>query len=434
MSSEPGHPVDSRESAAVSRPSLTNRADATNHRDSAGDGESVSEAEERLPPILASFREEFGDLVNMAISVVPTRKLRREVTREIRGQNDGTLKSRTVRAAMKEFLKWYLEQENSQLVLENQEGEEVTTPLPNSYSDEYGRQWYGRLKDIEREFVRNAPEPHTAMLSLTASTTTAEGEPRPPGDHLRGLQETWSPYVRRELQRALDEAGFGRYNEAVNYEKANAIGYVLDGEVAAAKWWEYVTVVEPHGGGGDATGYGHFHVGVFASHEVEEELFHPVVRKHVEKCEHAGREAHNLFHPEEEKRPVSVNEVDPESEPEGEEIGNLGSYLSEYIGGFSEELEERPMHELVFQATCWATGTQRVRASVGANELAREGRVRRAREGETEIPSASGEWTPQAIENVESGERRPPALGGSSYLREIHVEGEALSRSLDPPG
>jgi len=426
------------QSTQPSRPSITNCADSTDGDDTASTDESLSEEEETIPPILAKFREEFPDLVNLAISTVPGDRLRQECTRQMRG-GDGSLKSRLVRGVLSEFLQFYIEQENSRLVFESPEGEEVTAPVPNSYSEEYGRKHYGKLKDIERAAVEEASALHTVMLSLTASTTKENGQQRPLGDHLQGIQDAWSPYVRRELQRVLDRAGFDRYDRRLDYDLANGFAWLFDEE--PVKWWEYVTVVEPHGGGGDATGYGHFHVGVFTSHPVEEEMFHPVVEKHVEKCEYAGQEAHDLGAADPDDRPISLNEVDPETEAEGEEIGNLGSYLSEYIGGFGGELSERPIYELVFLAVCWAQGRQRVRYSRGGNKLAEQGRAIRAANGETTIPSPEPGWTVEAIEDAESGERRPPSTGGADYMVSIldgppigqGPPGDAGGGGLDPP-
>ena len=404
---------DDGQSAADSRPSLTNRADPESDAHSPSTADSLSEEAETIPPILASFREGFSDLVNLAISTVPGERLRQECTREVRG-GDGSLKSRLTQGVLKEFLRWYIEQENSQLVFEGPDGTEAMAPVPNSYSDEYGRNHYGRLKDLEREAVRESSELHTVMLSLTASSTDENGMQRPLGDHLQGIQDSWNPSVRRELQRVMTDAGFGRYDPAIDYDLASGMAWLFDEE--PPKWWEYATVVEPHGGGGEATGYGHFHVAVFASHPVEEEMFHSVIEKHVEKCEYAGREAHDVSAADPDDRPISVNAVDPDSDSEGEEIGNLGSYLSEYIGGFSGELEERPMHELLFQATAWSQGRQRVRYSNGAGALARQGRERRARNGETEIHVPEPGWDVKAIENTASGERHPPAQNGSDYM------------------
>ena len=422
----------SAETGGCSRPCKTNCAGQENREDETSTDEIEVEKKEKIPPIVESFRESFPGLVNMAISTVPGARLRRECTREIRG-GDGSLKSRVVEGVLRSFLEWYIEQEDLDLVFEGPDGETVKSPAPNSYSREYGEKHYGRLKDIEEQAVRDSPDLHTGMLSLTASGTDEDGMQRPPGEHLQGIQDTWSRYTRRELQRVMEGAGFERYDSSIDYELADAVGWALDDEEGAAKWWEYATVVEPHPGEGANGGYGHFHVAVFASHPIAEEMFHSVVDKHVSRCEYAGEEAHEylsrgfdadvadgmveVFGGEKIERPdtISENSVNPESEPEGQEIGNLGSYLSEYISGFSESLEDRPIQELVFQAVCWSQGRQRVRYSNGANELASEGRLYRAREGETEIPVSAPGWDVKAIEERHSGEKRPPAQKGSDY-------------------
>jgi hypothetical protein len=58
-------------------------------------------------------------------------------------------------------------------------------------------------------------------------------------------------------------------------------------------------------------------------------------------------------------------------------VENLGSYVSEYIGSYGERAVDREMHEQQFYAVAWATGTQRVTFSNGANELIRNERFRR---------------------------------------------------------
>jgi hypothetical protein len=48
-------------------------------------------------------------------------------------------------------------------------------------------------------------------------------------------------------------------------------------------------------------------------------------------------------------------------------IGNLGSY----IGAHGEALFDRGLDELIFRSAVWATGTQLVRFSTGANQMIR---------------------------------------------------------------
>lgn len=402
--------------SAVSRPSLTNCADSDSGGVSGSTGESGRDDMVAIRGIVEKCRESSA-LAQRAMSVVPEKRLRKECTREIRS-GDGGYRSRVVVGVLKAFLRWYVEQRDSQLVFNSPEGEEVSAPLPCSFKEEYGRQYYGRLKDLEREFIRQASEPHTAMLTLTGSSSNANGSPRCPADHIRDIQDSWGDYVRRELQRELSSAGFERY----------------DPDDPPEKWWEYATVVEPQ-----KSGYGHFHVAVFTSEEIGEEMFHSVIDKHIEKCDIAASKAH-AYEPEmygdspgdwsEENKPISVRSVDTDS-PEGTEaISNLGSYLSEYIGAFEGELLDREVTDLIFFATLWATNTQRVRFSVGANELASEGQERRTGEpAEPPMPTDPEEerWTLEGIRDPDGG-MYPPHTGGGIEM--VPIEG---APNADPP-
>lgn len=402
--------------ADASWPSKANCADSENSTENDSEGDSRVLEVKRIQRICESVDH---DLARRAVSVVPDRELRRECVREIRG-GDGEYRAKTVRAVLKAFLRWAVEQLDSEMVFESMEGDTVKAPVPVSISEEKAREYYARLKDIERALVAFGHDPHTTMLTFTGSSENANGDPRCPVDQLDDVQSSWDPYLRRELDRVMKEAGFERFERHMDYDLANSIGYVFDGETASAKFYEYVTVIEPH-----KTGYGHFHVGVFASHELDQEMFQPVIEKHVDVCDIASSKAHD---PDSEKT-ISVNEVDPSVECDSDEaedgvVTNLGSYLSEYIGSFSDgEFLERPIHELVFYASCWATGRQRVRFSVGANKMAAEGQ--RIRTGEP-TPSAT-DWRLKEIVRPD-GETHPPATGGG-------VETEAIrgASSADPP-
>ncbi len=110
----------------------------------------------------------------------------------------------------------------------------------------------------------------------------------------------------------------------------------------------------------------------FVDGEVTEEDFRPAIDAHLKHCEIAHRDAHDYFHSDDEKRPISVNRIDPDVDPNADDVaavGNLGSYIAEYIGSHGKELFDRSLSELAFRAACWATGTQRVTFSPGATEL-----------------------------------------------------------------
>lgn len=415
-------------------PSKPNRADHADDDEEPSTDASLPEGKGCIPLIVEKLRDEFPALARMAISMESGRRMRRECTREIRGNSDGSLKSRIVTGVLKEFLRWFYDIEESKLHLKSNKGRELAVDLTNTYNEDKAKEYYGRLKDIERELHREGNDPHTAMLTFSASSTNDDGMLRPPADHLRELQETWGDNTRRELQRQMTDAGFDRYDEHVDYELANGIGLVLcgaPGEPAPMKWWEYVTVVEPHGSsGGVASGYGHFHTAIFASDPINTSLLAPVIGKHVEKCDHAEPEAHGCYGLDPSNQAISINRMTNEDNEDAENedgLGNLGSYLSEYIGGFSGPPNEREVYQLVFESVCWSTGTQRVRFSNGANQLARQGRARRT------DPSAvtDEEWTATAIENGD-GEKFPIAQkGGQDWMVEI-LNGPPIHR--EAPG
>lgn len=133
-------------------------------------------------------------------------------------------------------------------------------------------------------------------------------------------------------------------------------------QVLSGKKWEYARVWEPH-----ESGYGHLHVAVFVEDPdgtIAAEQFEPVMRSHVENCDPAGSDAHAV---EGDDAAVSVRD----------DVNNLGSYVSEYIGIFGDETLERPMKEQMFYAVTWATGTRRVDFSNGAQDLMTKEQFRR---------------------------------------------------------
>jgi hypothetical protein len=143
---------------------------------------------------------------------------------------------------------------------------------------------------------------------------------------------------------------------------------IMDGYDAARKQlhhvlsgrnWEYARVWEPH-----ADGYGHLHLAIFVEDggDLEAGDFEPVMRSHVDNCGPAGSEAHA---------------VDGDAVSVRDDVQNLGSYISEYIGIFGDETLERPITEQMFYATCWATNTRRVDFSNGAQELMTQEQFRR---------------------------------------------------------
>jgi len=313
------HPVDKRPidgSDAVSRPSKTNRH---------GPRESLSRGDLAIEP---------DDVPSGAglrpLSVEPDRSLRDEAVHNL---TDGP-QARPTYAVISEFRDWYNGYLSSHIEYDGPEGQTSRTRLENSYQPEYGKRYYAKVKDLERGMERGYEGLTTVLMTLTASTKNANGGPRCPADHMRDIMDGYDA-ARKQLHKTLN----GRN-------------------------WEYARVWEPH-----ESGYGHLHLAVFVEDGGGEPLtpgdFEPVMRSHVANCDPAGWNAHRPDSSDD--SPVSINS----------DVENLGSYISEYIGIFGEEVLNRPMSEQMFYATCWATGTRRVDFSNGAHDLMAKEQFRR---------------------------------------------------------
>lgn len=261
------------------------------------------------------------------ISVEPERRLRNEAVQEVAGEPQ----ARPWYAVVDEWRSWYDDYRRSHIEYESPDGETTRTRLENSYQPQYGKRYYARFKDLERGIQRRWGDVTTVMLTFSASTLNAEGFPRCPADHMRDVAEGWNT-ARKRLHKVLGD-----------------------------RTWEYARVWEPTSGDGHGpAGYGHLHVAVFLEDagDLEAEDFRPVMESYVGECGPAGWEAHRPDPPEGDGA-VSLND----------DVQNLGSYLSEYVGIFGKEALDRPVSEQAFYAVTWATGTRRVDFSNGAQEI-----------------------------------------------------------------
>ena len=317
MSAPTDQPVDRRPtdgSDAVSRPSLNNRH---------GPGESLNRED-----LAIDQRDVPSDAGLRPLSVEPGRRLRDEAVHEV----TGGVKARPTYAVISEWRDWYYGYLNAHIEYEGPEGQTARSRLENSYQPEYGKRYYAKLKDFERATEREYEGLTTVMLTLTASNENAKGGPRCPADHMRDIMNGYDA-ARKQLHKSLKGQN-----------------------------WEYARVWEPH-----ESGYGHLHIAVFVDDQGDNEIvtpgdFEPAMRSHVENCDPAGWDAHRP-----DGNAVSINR----------EVNNLGTYISEYIGVFGEDALERPMHQQMFYATCWATGTRRVDFSNGAHEMMAREQFRR---------------------------------------------------------
>jgi hypothetical protein len=307
-----------------------------------------------------------SDAALRPVSVEPGTKLRTEAVDAL---DRDERQARPVYEVVNEWREWYADYRSMHIEYEGPDGETARTQLENSYQPEYGKRYYAKLKDLERGIERRYESLTTAMLTFTASHQNANGEKRCPADHMRDIAEGFKT-ARKQLYVAL-----------------------------RGKNWQYAKVWEPH-----ESGYGHMHIAVFVEDaDVTGEMFKPVLNSYVKNTKAAGSEAHSVGNA------VSVND----------DIENLGSYISEYIGIFGDETLERPISEQMFYATTWATGTRRVEFSNGAQDIINGEQFRR----ETGLrPSDRGEGT--SAQADESGAESDEDLAGVR----IDPESETVER------
>lgn len=339
------------------------RSSKTNSEKHGGRGDS---AEDRLDLRAKWWSKKNEECVQLkaewpdrAVRPIPVRegtKLREDASWE---KHNGGFRSVSLLSVVRGFLTWYNGNRYSHLVFVDPDGETVRAPMKNSHQPEYGAKYYGKIKTFEREIIDRYDDPHTVMLTFSGSSKNAVGGWRCMADHIREVADSWDVGVYDRLHYALRD-----------YD------------------WEYFSVFEKH-----ENGYGHMHVAVFVDGEVSEADFHSAIDEHLFQCDIAYKDAHDYHSPDPEDRPISINRINPNGESKEDGTQNLGSYIGEYIGAFGEELFDRQLSEIVFRAVCWATGTQVVRFSNGANEMIRESK-------------------PKLLDTIESdGERRSRGCG-----------------------
>jgi hypothetical protein len=285
--------------------------------------------------------------------------------------------------AIERFDEWYGEQRDTKIVVENEVGEQEAFRTPNRFTPDYREMLYAKAQSLERSLrERWGGQLHTAMITLSASSTDENGEPRPPVEHLFDLLGSWEA-VRRALSRVLD-----------------------------GREWEYLAILEPH-----ESGYVHIHLGVFVKGAVVAEQFEPVLDAHLRNCEGAGEDAHQLIDENGEEDAVSVHRSANQRNNEG--IENLGAYLAAYMAGeYGEEANEMPEYVKAFYTVMWATGKQWFRPSNGAQE--------HMQVDEEEEEGAALEWeligiSPMGDPEEEVIEIDPAEARGSVY-RELRTD------------
>lgn len=353
-------------SAHPSRQSKTNRADPANDAHGPSNHRSLSRPLTQTEGI--SLREEALD----------------------RTADEGEINVVSWREAIREWRDYIRDSRETASVFENSEGETVKASDPNRFMEDYGNRQYAKLKDLERG-VRDdyGKRLHTAMLTLTASSTNEDGEPIPPVDHLEELLSSWSA-VRRALARSLD-----------------------------GRRYERLAILEPH-----ESGYLHVHMAVFVDGVVTSGTFEQVIEAHVQNCDLAGWSAHDV----EDDDTISVRHAGSDRERwranhamaegtdhERDGIGNLASYLSEYLGTFGGDPLEAEENQQMANAVLWLTGRQRWRPSNGAQEYMK-----------TEESEDESDWEFLGIEDADGEIHEVESGGGVTRIDSARVTSSGL--------
>ncbi|WP_224447019.1 hypothetical protein [Haloprofundus salilacus] len=326
------------------------------------DAVSSLELEERVHERVLEFIEEYPELADLPLSRTHGRKLRRIVTEA--EWRDATVEpvephedsfevtelaersASTWSDALSAFLTAHTRYRGLLARFSNDSGDQIEIPLTDAWGEEYSKKQYARALALQRQMaggerpsggksVAAWENAATAMVTLTGSSVP-DGSRLPPVDFLDSLHDSFSYNGVRDTLRNTMEYHLG-----------------LD-----ADEWGYWLQAEPHGVGGDGgmnACYTHLHVGIYFDagqleiHRVEKEL-RRVVEKHVGVCEYANESAH--------RDAISVNES----------VENMGSYLATYMGGYTEELLEKPVEYLAWGAVYWSAARRRTSRSQLLND------------------------------------------------------------------
>ncbi len=363
---------------AASRPSKQ-----TNSVNASTPGLDTDEIEEKIHERVTEFMTEYPQLADLQISEQHGRSLRRIVTEaeyedvyvESEKETERNFmvselqrrEAATWTDAISAFLYAHSEYRGLTARFANQYGESFEIPLMDAWGESYSKKEYAKAMALEREMSGgNRPtggssvgewfDPATAMLTLTASSTPSAR--LSPIDHLDAIHDAFSKEGVRDALRNTMEYHLG-----------------LDSDE-----WIYWSQAEPHGMGiaadpdkepGANACYTHLHVGIYFDNEaldpsisledVGGEL-ERVINKHIEICEPASFQAHDYTqidsYVEDSDGCISIND----------DIENMGSYMAAYMGGYTEDLLEKPVEYLAWGALYWSGSRRRVSRSDLANE------------------------------------------------------------------
>jgi len=221
----------------------------------------------------------------------------------------------------------------------------------------YQKKYYAQMEGWLRELTGGVrpsggeatgifDDPHICLLSTSASSIP-NGSHVPPVDHINVRRTSWSKYVYQELRNLMNR---------LEFESAD---------------WQYDRRSEPHTGKRGNYGinrcYGHDHIVLVVDGEVSKADLRPVIEKHVEKCDWAGPDAHDLDIADWESAP-STSDCSCKSGcdqcvgtveiKKPEELENVAAYVADYVSIDPLDLHERSEEYLMWAASVTAANAK----------------------------------------------------------------------------
>lgn len=432
---------DTPSNRAASRPSK--ETNSGNHDDA-----HETDYEQLVHERVIEFMTEYPQLADLPLSRTHGRKLRRIVT-EAEWRDEWVepdqptenafqvteldrREASTWADALSAFLTAHTRYKGLLARFSNNDGESFEIPLVDAWGEEYAKKSYARALSLERqmaggerpsggEAVASYSNPATAMLSLTGSSV-------PNGDRLAPVEH---------LDTVHDAFSYDGVYDALRDTMEYHLGLESD-------QWGYWLQTEPHGMGaaqspnqepGLNSCYTHLHVGVYFDadgldlREVGSEL-ERVIDKHVEVCEIASFDAHDY---------TAINDYVEDSDgciSINPDVENMGSYMASYMGGYTEELLEKPIEYLAWGAVYWSAARRRTsRSRIVTMAIQADACQQRAEHPETNQSKGHGE---QVKWNHGRGPDVVCSCCGSGWaidqsrMSEPSVTDQQLTDALDP--
>ena len=222
-----------------------------------------------------------------------------------------------------------------------------------SYQKKYYAQMEGWLRELTGGMRPSGgksdgifDDPYICLLSTSASSVP-DGSHVPPVDHIEVRRSSWSNYVYQTLRNQMNRLGFD------------------------SSEWQYDRRSEPHTGKRGNYGinrcYGHDHVVLVVDGDVSKADLRPVIEKHVEKCEWAGPDAHDLDIADWDAAPSTSdcscksgcdNCVGTVEIKKPEELENVAAYVADYVSIDPLDLHERSEEYLMWAASVTAANAK----------------------------------------------------------------------------